>query len=189
MPSRFTPFCSAPPSVQTLLETAADTRLLGAPPSASSPCCTPGVRTCDLHPHLHCASCRGGGILTRWLALDRVPGQGVLLPPRASAQQPLSQEVPALPPTGLPRGLLSLLRRVRIAGRARHVCRPLQKDGGSGLGGARQASPLADPSACSSIWLATPIAWPSPIIGSARWKMVALPLTGKITPAAAEKPR
>jgi len=84
---------------RALLETAADPRLLGASIGFLAVLHTWGQ---NLHftpaPALRRTGRRH---LTRRLPLDRLP-QVLLLPTRARAQQPLSEDLLAIPPVGIP---------------------------------------------------------------------------------------
>ena len=85
----------------TLLETAAEPRLLGASIGFLAVLHTWG-QNLHLHPHLHCVVPRRRH-LARWLALDRMP-KVFLLPACARAQPPLPEIVPALSAPSLPQG-------------------------------------------------------------------------------------
>src|SRR6185437_9571750 len=90
-------------AASTLLETAADPRLLGAAIGFLAVLHTWG-QNLHLHPHLHCVVRRH---LARRLALDRLP-KILLLPARAPAQPSLPKILPAIPAASVSRRRASL---------------------------------------------------------------------------------
>ena len=164
-------------AAQTLLEVAADPRLLGASIGFLAVLHTWG-QNLHLHPHVHCVV-PGGGISpdgSRWIACRK----DSFFLPDAPAQPALPQEVLAQLRQAFRRGALRFTGQLRRWLIPRHS-RPCASRPPKSNGWCTSSLPSADLSACSSIWLATPTAWPSPTSAFALWKTAASVLNGRTT--------
>jgi hypothetical protein len=153
-------------AANTLLETAADPRLLGASIGFLAVLHTWG-QNLHLHPHLHCIV-QGGGISldgSRWIGVRK----SSFFPPVR------------LLSIRFRKSFLRSLRRafqkaISACALNYHTWQPLltfaafcEKAGATNWV-VHVKPPFGDPAACSNTWRATPIAWQSPIIGCALWR-------------------
>ena len=171
-------------AAQTLAGNCRRSQALWAPPSAFSRCCTPGVRTLHLHPHLHCVV-PGGGISpdgSRWIACRKS-----LLPSRARAQPPFRKKFLRSPERRFPKGAIRFTGELHDRWRNRPLSDPyVRRRRHHRMGGSRQTALRRTANAFSSIWPATLTAWPSPTTGFDPWKTAASVLTGRTMPTTAE---
>ncbi len=116
---RSTPSCSAPRPRRCA--PSPPTRSISAPRSASSPCSTPGARTCTII-RMSIASCPAAARSPRRHALGRLPPR--LLPAGARALAPLPAAVPRRAARRLRGRRARLLRRSRRARRTRQLRPP-----------------------------------------------------------------
>jgi len=169
-------------AASTLLETAADPRLLGAHIGFLAVLHTWG-QNLHLHPHLHCVV-PGGGISldgSRWVGCRQ---SSFVLPVRVLSHRFQKSFL---------RSLRQAFRKgaLRFHGELRSLAQPAVFEALCEKAAAidwvvHVNHPLADVAACSSIWLATPTVSPSPTTAYARSKMDAWVSSGRIMRTAAK---
>ena len=166
--NRFTTSCSAPPP--TLCSKPPPIpRLLGASIGFLAVLHTWG-QNLRLHPHLHCVV-PGGGISldgSRWIACRKTPSSC----PCACSAVVSERSVPAIPTNARSaKAICSFSGELQSLAEPAALCHALcQKRRTQSIGWCTPSHPSADPSACSSIWPAIPIASPSPTIACGRSK-------------------